>query len=77
MNLKIIAILNQPALVYVYNIYTDSNNLDYLRKKIRKVIRDSFPAYTNLIGVINVFSKGYLDILDYLFEDHLFDQFYL
>ena len=72
MNLKIVAILNQPSIVYTYYIYTDSRNLDYLRKKIRKVIKDSFPPYTNLIGVITVFSKGYTDN-----HDALFDRFYL
>ena len=72
MNLKIVAILNQTAITYVYYIYTDSRNRDYVRKKIRKVIIDSFPEFTNLIGLITVFSKGYNDN-----HDALFDRFYL
>lgn len=75
--LKIVAILNQPAICYVYYIYTESNNRDYVRKKIRKVIYDSFPDFTNLIGLITVYSKDYPDILDGLFPDTVFDQFYL
>lgn len=72
MNLKIVVILNQTEIVYVYYIYTDSSDRAYLRKKIRKVIYDSFPVFTNLIGLINVYSKTHSDNFDYLF-----DQFYL
>ena len=72
MNLKIVAILNQSAITYVYYIYTDSRNRDYVRKKIRKVIYDSFPDYINLFGLITVFSKMHTDN-----HDALFDRFYL
>ena len=72
MNLKIVAILNQPKIAYVYYIYTDSRNRDYVRKKIRKVINDSFPEFTILVGVITVFTKVNTDN-----HDHLFDLFYL
>lgn len=72
MKLKIVAILNQSAICFSYYIYTDSRNRDYVRKKIRKVIYDSFPDYTNLVGLITVFTNGYTDN-----HDALFDRFYL